>query len=120
DVYPLLYPAGAARRPWVPAPGCPTFGEESILDRGPKGKPPPSGSVKPGLHTQAPVGMSVTWWDPAALNLQTEELAPLRHQRLLELDPGEVAAIDSVRRHDAWQAQRRRMLEVASVPSLLA
>jgi ATP-dependent helicase/nuclease subunit A len=117
-VNPVLYPVDAARRNSVPAPGCPAFGEESVLDRGPKGKPPPSGSVRPGLHTGEPRGASVTWWDPAALNLQTEELAPLRHQRLLELDPGQVAATDSVRRHDAWQAQRQTILAAASLPTL--
>ena len=117
-VNPVLYPAEAARLTSVPAPGCPAFGEQSILDRGPKGKPPLSGSVKPGLHTCKPSGVSVTWWDPSALQLQTEELAPLRHQRLLELDPGDVAATDSVHRHDAWQAQRRTILGTGSVPTL--
>jgi ATP-dependent helicase/nuclease subunit A len=65
-------------------------------------------------------GSAVTWWDPATLTLQTEELAPLRHQRLLERDPGEAAATDSVRKHDDWQAQRRTLLEAASEPSLRA
>ncbi|SFP36920.1 UvrD-like helicase C-terminal domain-containing protein [Bradyrhizobium sp. Ghvi] len=115
---PLLYPADAARRTSVPAAGCPTFGEESVLDRGPKGKPPLSGSVRPGLHLREPGNVPVTWWDPAALNLQTEELAPLRHQRLLEVDPGEITATDSVRRHDAWQAQRLTMLAKSSLPTL--
>src|SRR5262249_27733691 len=65
-----------------------------------------------------PGGVLVTWWDPSILRLQTEELAPLRHQRLLELDPGEAAATDSVRKHDSWQAQRRTILAAASVPTL--
>lgn len=115
---PLLYPVDAACRRSVPAAGCPAFGEESVLDRGQKGKPPLSGSVRPGLHLRQPGNVPVTWWDPKALKLQTEELAPLRHQRLLELDPGETAATDSVRRHDAWQAQRLAILEAASVPTL--
>lgn len=115
---PVLYPVDAARRNSVPAPGCPAFGEESILDRGPRGRPPLSGSVRPGLHTRESDGMSVAWWDPAALNLKTEELAPLRHQKLLELDPGEVVATESVQRHAAWQAQRRSTLAAASVPAM--
>ncbi|WP_050625984.1 UvrD-helicase domain-containing protein [Bradyrhizobium viridifuturi] len=117
-VNPVLYPVDAARRTPVPAPGCPAFGEESILDRGPRGKPPLWGSVRPGLHTREPGALSVTWWDPACLQLEIEELAPLRHQRLLELDPGEVAATDSVQRHDAWKAQRRKVLAGASLPAL--
>jgi ATP-dependent exoDNAse (exonuclease V) beta subunit len=119
-VNPVLYPVDAACRTSVPAPGCPAFGEESVLDRGPKGKPPSWGSVRPGLHMSQTGGSAVTWWDPATLILETEELAPLRHQRLLERDPGEAAATDSVRKHDDWQAQRRTLLEAASVPSLRA
>jgi hypothetical protein len=119
-VNPVLYPAEAARRTPVPAPGCPTFGEESVLDRGPKGKSSSWGSVRPGLHVSEQGGLPFTWWDPATLKLQTEELAPLRHQRLLELDPGEAAAIDGVRKHDAWQAQRRTTLDAASIPTLRA
>lgn len=65
-------------------------------------------------------GSAVTWWDPANLILQTEELAPLRHQRLLERDPSEAASTDSVHGHDDWQAQRRAILEAASVPTLRA
>jgi hypothetical protein len=45
---PVLYPTEDARRRSQPAPGCPAFGEESVLERGPKGKPPapgPSGPV---------------------------------------------------------------------------
>lgn len=117
-VNPILYPSDAARRSSSPAPGCPAFGEESILDRGPNGKRPLLGSVRPGLHMREPGDVPVTWWDPTTLKLQTEELAPLRHQRLLEMDPGEVAATESVRRHDAWQAQRRTILAAASVPTL--
>lgn len=117
---PVLYPAETARRTSTVAPGCPAFGEQSILDRGPKGNPPRSGSVRPGMHVCEPGGFSLTWWDPFVLRLQTEELAPLRHQRLLELDGGEVAAADSVHRHDAWQAQRRTILATGSVPTLRA
>jgi hypothetical protein len=40
-----VYPPESARRRPQPAPGCPAFGEESVLDRGPKGKPPPPASV---------------------------------------------------------------------------
>jgi ATP-dependent helicase/nuclease subunit A len=98
----------------------PPEGPRRILRRRSGGEPPSWGSVRPGLHMSQTGGSAVTWWDPAALILQTEELAPLRHQRLLERDPGEAAATDSVRKHDDWQAQRRTLLVAASVPSLRA
>ena len=47
---PVLYPLGDAKRRSSPAPGCPSFGTDSVLDRGPEGISPAGGSVQPGLH----------------------------------------------------------------------
>jgi ATP-dependent helicase/nuclease subunit A len=116
---PTLYPPEDARRHSQPAPGCPTFGEESVLQRGPKGKPPASGSVRPGLHVPAPGGAPVVWWDPAILTLDVEELAPLRHQRILEADADCAAAAESERNYAAWKTDREALLAKASEPSLL-
>jgi ATP-dependent helicase/nuclease subunit A len=115
---PMLYQAESARTNSVPAPGCPAFGTESVLERGPRGKRPSAGSVRPGLHVMEAVGAPVTWWDPAVLNLETEELAPLRHQRLLELDAGGAAAAESTQKYEAWKAARRSLLGRAAEPSL--
>ena len=115
---PMLYPAESARGNSVPAPGCPAFGTESVLERGPKGKRPPAGSVRPGLHVMDVVGAPVAWWDPTVLNLETEELAPLRHQRLLELDTGGAAAAESTQKYEAWKSARQSLLGRASEPSL--
>src|SRR5262249_13699609 len=82
---PVLYPPENARRSSMPAPGFPEFGEDTVLERGPKGKPPAGGPVRPGLHIPVPGGAPVVWWDPAALAPDVEELAPLRHQRILEM-----------------------------------
>jgi ATP-dependent helicase/nuclease subunit A len=38
---PMLYPPDDQRRKVARAPGCPAFGEESVVDRGPGGHPPP-------------------------------------------------------------------------------
>jgi hypothetical protein len=88
----MLYPPDDKRRNAEPAPGCPGFGEESVVDRGPDGHPPAIGSVRPGLHRPTPDGPSVVWWDPAALALEVEENVALRHQRILEVDDGVTAA----------------------------
>jgi hypothetical protein len=56
---PVLYPPENARRNAKPAPGCPAFGSERVLGRGPTGKPPVGGSVRPGLHTPVPDGAPV-------------------------------------------------------------
>src|SRR5262249_11807925 len=114
---PVLYPPENARRCSKPAPGCPDFGEESVLGRGPKGKPPVAGSVRPGLHTPGH-GAPVLWWDPAILPLDVEELAPLRHQRILEADADGAAAAESQRDYLAWKTEREDLLVKASEPSL--
>ena len=114
---PVLYPADEARRRSQPAPGSPAFGEESVLERGTKGKAPAIGSVRPGQHV--PRGAPVVWWDPAVLRLEVEELAPLRHQRILEADAGGAVATESVQNYAAWKEERETLLTNASKPSLL-
>jgi ATP-dependent exoDNAse (exonuclease V) beta subunit len=115
---PVLYPAEDARRRSQVAPGCPAFGEESVLERGPKGKPPGGGSVRPGLHVPTQGGAPIVWWDPAVLALEVEELAPLRQQRILEADV-DGAAAESMRNYAAWKTERETLLAKASEPSLL-
>lgn len=116
---PVLYPPDEARRRSQPAPGCPPFGEESVLARGAKGKAPAAGSVRPGRHEPpAAGGAPIVWWDPAVLQLEVEELAPLRHQRILEADADGAAARESVRNYAAWKEEREGLITNASEPSL--
>jgi ATP-dependent helicase/nuclease subunit A len=116
---PVLYPTEEARRRSQPAPRCPVFGEDSVLARGPKGKAPAAGSVRPGLHVSAAGGAPIVWWDPTILQLEVEELAPLRHQRILQADADGDAAKESVRNYAAWKAERETLLTNGSKPSLL-
>jgi ATP-dependent exoDNAse (exonuclease V) beta subunit len=116
---PVLYPTEDARRRSQLAPGCPVFGEESVLERGPKGRPPAGGSVRPGLHVPAQGGAPIVWWDPAVLALEVEELAPLRQQRILEADADGAAAAESKRNYAEWKTEREALLAKASEPSLL-
>ena len=116
---PMLYPADSARRQSRPAPSCPIFGDESVLEREPKGSPPALGSVRPGLHDPTADGPPVVWWDPAALSLDVEEHAPLRHQRILEADPDGTAATESDKNYSDWKLARETLLIQASHPSHL-
>jgi hypothetical protein len=68
---PMLYPPDEARRRSGPAPCCPRFGDESVVERGPEGRPPANGSVRPGLHCPKADGPGVVWWDPAVLSLDS-------------------------------------------------
>src|SRR5262249_39347897 len=56
---PVLYPSEDAKCRAGPAPGCPIFGDDSVLDRGSDGIPPPGGSVRPGLHASSAGGLPV-------------------------------------------------------------
>ena len=55
-------------------------------------------------------GPSNVWWDPSALTLEVEEQAPLRHQRILEVDAAETAAIESEQDYTAWKRARTDLL----------
>ena len=115
---PVLYPPDNSRANSVAADGCPSFGEDSVLDRGPEGVPPTIGSVRPGLHKPLRDGPNVVWWDPSALTLEVEEHAPLRHQRILEVDAAKTAANESEQDYAAWKRGRTDLLIRASQPSI--
>jgi ATP-dependent helicase/nuclease subunit A len=115
---PVLYPQDEARRQSGPAPGCPRFGDDSVLERGPGGHPPPCGSVSPGLHRPIANGPPVVWWDPAQLLLEVEEQAPLQHQLILQADLDPSAAEASEASYAAWNAAREALLAQTSYPSM--
>jgi ATP-dependent helicase/nuclease subunit A len=115
---PAIYPPQDARRSSSPAPGCPAFGDDSVLDRGPKGLPPPGGSVRPGLHPPVGHRPEIVWWDPAVLTLDVQEEVSLRQQRILEVDPDGTTAAASEESYARWRFARDELLAEASRPSI--
>jgi len=115
---PMLYPATDARRQSGHAPCCPKFGDDSVVERGPKGRAPVHGSVRPGLHHPKADGPGVVWWDPAALSLEFEEQEQLRHQSILQADPDGTAAAASEENYAAWKGGREALLGQASNASM--
>ncbi|TMA29802.1 MAG: ATP-dependent deoxyribonuclease subunit A [Deltaproteobacteria bacterium] len=105
----VVYPAPTERRQGRPAPGCPPFGKETVLDR------PPNIltqlPVSPGLHDSG-----VVWWDPRALDLEKEMEGGVRsHDLLVEGGaPSEAAA----RGHREWAARRAQAIESGQRASL--
>src|SRR5215472_16550365 len=110
---PVLYPTGDKKRQAEGAPGCPEFNIDSVLDRGDQGSPPAGGSILPGLQYPAKNGPPVVWWDPAALELDVQEQAPLRQRRILEAGPDGT----SERSYASWKAVREGVIVSASRPS---
>jgi ATP-dependent exoDNAse (exonuclease V) beta subunit len=115
---PVLHPSDDARRTSRPVPGCPNFGDKSVLDRGSDGVPPPGGAVRPGLHESRAGGPPVVWWDPAVLRLDVEEQAPIRQQHILEADPDGSAAAAGEQMYAQWKSVREETLGRASQPSI--
>jgi ATP-dependent exoDNAse (exonuclease V) beta subunit len=115
---PVLYPPDPIRRASTGADGCLAFGDDSVLDRGPQGVPPTSGSVRPGSHMPLRKGPNVVWWDPSVLSLEVDEHGALRHQRILEVGSDRAGGTESEQDYTAWKNCRTDLLSKASRPSI--
>jgi ATP-dependent exoDNAse (exonuclease V) beta subunit len=118
-LYPVIYPRAMERRRPKPAPGCPPFGGDSVLDRPAKAEGDPFTSVAPGKHAPKVGTHTAVWWDPHALELDKEQDAGLRQQRILQADEGESASNAGERAHAEWQAKRKKVLEEGALPALV-
>ena len=118
---PAVYPNREDRKAAKPAPKCPDFGSDSVLERPAHERAgTPDDSVAPGLHTPRVGSHGTVWWDPRALDLDRQESVGLHQQRILEADnQADGAADKSIAAHDAWQASRRETLEAGAKPTLV-
>ncbi|HYP75651.1 MAG TPA: UvrD-helicase domain-containing protein [Polyangiaceae bacterium] len=113
---PALYPSDSERREAAPAPGCPSFGPDSVLSRSAQTQATPEDSVAPGLH-RSQAGNPVVWWDPRVLKLRVQVLSGVRQQKLLGDSP---LSAEGMSRYAAWQARRQLTLASSSRPSIVA
>jgi ATP-dependent exoDNAse (exonuclease V) beta subunit len=109
---PVVYPPPEDRRASTAAPGCPKFGEDSVVDRGDKSERRAADSVRPGLHANG-----VVVWDPHVLDLVRDDEAGLRQQLILKADESGVVAREGIDQHAAWADARRRAVAQAAAPS---
>lgn len=114
---PVLYPDLEAIRAAKRAPGCPAFGEDTVLERPDDVGRDARGAVRPGLHRPAVGEHRVVFWDPHVLDLDREDDAGLRHQKILAKGP---AGEQSLEEHAAWEARRAASRAAAAAPSLRA
>jgi ATP-dependent helicase/nuclease subunit A len=113
-----IYPDRRNFRKSQPAPGCPRFGEATVINRPVDFLRQGEFSVRPGLHAPLAGRHSVTWWDPAALRLGVEPAMWLdRADTLLAGDETGVgeASVESYRQ---WAEARERDLEAGARPSV--
>ena len=106
-----LYPSRDGWRKSRPAPGCPDFGDASVVARPMDYDREAEFSVRPGLITPQQGSHEVVWWDPSKLKLGEESDHGLRQEELLKDDGGASAAA-----YHAWQEQRAKIIESASRP----
>jgi ATP-dependent helicase/nuclease subunit A len=115
---PALYPDDDPKARSEPVPGAPSFGEDSVVDRGPRGQPPAEGSVRPGLHTPRVGTQAVAWWDPNVLALEVEENVGVRQQRILEADETGAEVSRGEQSYKEWNEGRTVAVERASRPTI--
>jgi ATP-dependent exoDNAse (exonuclease V) beta subunit len=109
---PSIYPAEPARRSPRPAPGCPPFGDDSVLSRRGHGS-----GIRPGLHGGAGGATEVVWWDPAVLELDAQPMGGLGQQQLLVETERSAHWLQA---YAEFRAGRDRLIERAATPTLPA
>jgi ATP-dependent helicase/nuclease subunit A len=111
-----IYPPKEKKRTAERAPGCPDFGDETVLER-----PPVPGmlqsSVKPGLHRGECGGCEVVWWDPSILNLDVPMNFGLREQQILAEDETGEATRAGLAQYRAWKDRQTLWIARASAPA---
>lgn len=112
-LYRSVYPQLGFEHEPKPAPGCPAFGRDPILDRD---GPVPGEVPLPGLHLAATRKNGVVWWDPRTLELEREEPAGLESSDALADDDD--AAPKSIAAWEQWQASRVEAIFAARKPSM--
>ena len=105
-----VFPEPRDRRSPEAAPGCPAFGDDTVLERSPRVERDAEGAVAPGQHQPRGGGPKVVWWDPAALGLGKEPEGGLRQQRILAADASQVVSEEGELAHRAWAEARAFLL----------
>jgi ATP-dependent helicase/nuclease subunit A len=108
-----LYPPKDRWRVAGPPPGCPPFGNTTVLNRPPDN--PEEVSVRPGLHSPKAGAHQVVWFDPAVLGLKPARTDGVEHEDVLK---GTVEqAAEGLRLYQQWRDRRADRIERGSVPS---
>jgi ATP-dependent helicase/nuclease subunit A len=122
-----VYPAADGWRRSDPAPGCPTMGPKSVLERPVDHDGKLESSVMPGLHRFSAAGREdpegpyggyeVVWWDPALLELRREPSFGLRQEAILTEDTGGGVALANRNRYERWRFEQKEIRARGGEPS---
>ncbi len=140
-----IYPSSSHRRSAEAAPGCPSFGTDSVLKR--HDDRLGGDNVSPGLHRfSIPEGgghdaggpaqnaadserratgtrhahehYNVVWWDPFVLDLRKETGAGLRREELNDKDDDSRVVDEGLLGFRLWQSRRDEVVMSAKTPFL--
>ena len=111
-LYDALYPPKDRWRVSSAAPGCPEFGDATVLNR-------PADqweevSIKPGLHYPKKGSHPVVWFDPAVLALRIARSDGVENEQVLNGTPEQ--AVEGLRRYQEWKDRRAQRIAAAGVP----
>ena len=109
-----LYPRSGSERNSIPAPGCPEFGESSVIDRPGALMGHEESSLRPGLHHLGPDTREVVWWDPHHLRLDVGGNFGIRQEDILTEDEDRVESERSIQQYARWQERRSSLLDFGS------
>jgi ATP-dependent exoDNAse (exonuclease V) beta subunit len=116
-LYRGLYPMGQTYRFPVVAPGCPRFGDDTVIDRPSKSPVLPGDGIRPGMHKPRRGRHRVVWWDPHLLEESPAGKPGIRRYQILQ--PNDEPAEEKGRLlHEQWLARRQSLLEKGSDISL--
>ncbi|HTS66765.1 MAG TPA: UvrD-helicase domain-containing protein [Candidatus Acidoferrales bacterium] len=107
-----LYPPKERWRRAGQAPGCPKFGNTTVLNR-----PPDYAeevSVHPGLHYPKTGAQPVVWFDPRVLALDAGRSEGVENEQVLNGTPEEAA--EGLRRYREWRETRAARLAAGAIP----
>jgi ATP-dependent exoDNAse (exonuclease V) beta subunit len=108
---PALWPAAGTGHSPRPAPGCPTFGRDVVLDRQ---FGVPDDVPLPGRHVAESRKNGVVWWDPKTLDLAKEERTGLEASDALVDEPSVSAEVRA--NYESWRAGLVATIDAGSVP----
>lgn len=114
---PALYPPASST--WMPdAPGCPRFGNRSVLERPVGVTAKPNTSVRPGLYHSDTGDYDVVWWDPSLLNLNQNASFGILQEHILTAEQSAGTADRSVSDYTEWRSRRNGQLRDGCVRSV--
>jgi ATP-dependent helicase/nuclease subunit A len=112
-----IYPARANWRKSRAAPGCPEFGESSVLSRPLEYDRQEEMSVRPGLIQPESGSHEVVWWDPSKLRLGEEQNQTLWQNQVLKQTLEEDGGA-SLAAYRTWGEDRERVLREGARPEV--